>query len=76
MLLLKAASTCAGDNEAGESEGYLAGGLHCRRGASQASGNSPVLAQIPQPQEAHQCWLLPPSRELPHSIPQPVSLCV
>lgn len=49
---------CAGDHEAGELEEHMAGCLHSRGSAAQASVHHPILASLPQPQEADLCWLL------------------
>ena len=45
---------CAvGDHAASECQRHLAGDLHCREGAAKTCGRYPVLAQVPEPQEAH-----------------------
>lgn len=49
---------CTGDHKAGELEQHMAGCIHSRGSAAQASLNYPVLASLPEPQEAHLCWLL------------------
>lgn len=55
----------AGDHQAGEYEQHMAGCLHSRGGAAQASLYHTVLAPLPQPQEAHLGWFLKASGRSP-----------
>ena len=60
---------CTGDHKAGELEEHMAGCLHSWGGAAQASLHHPVLAPLPQSQEAHLCWLLTASGRDPSPEP-------
>ena len=43
------------------------GGVHSGRGAAEAGGDVPVLAPLPQPQEADRGQVLPPQQEHDHA---------
>lgn len=65
----------AGDHAAGKHEEHMAGCLHSRGCAAQASLHHPVLAPLPQPQEAHLGWFFKAPGRSGFTPPMRLGLC-